>query len=82
AAWRELNPGNQELMLNELSHFLSDMEITKNIGEGEHTIYSILGQKADLVFFTLRDSLEALNEVENRFNKLAIADYLLPTYSY
>lgn len=21
AAWRELNPGNQELMLNELSHF-------------------------------------------------------------
>lgn len=29
AAWRELNPGNQELMLNELSHFLSDMEITK-----------------------------------------------------
>ncbi|EAC7884184.1 hydrogen peroxide-dependent heme synthase [Listeria monocytogenes] len=82
AAWRELNPSNQELMLNELSHFLSDMEITKNIGEGEHTIYSILGQKADLVFFTLRDSLEALNEVENRFNKLAIADYLLPTYSY
>lgn len=41
--WCELNLGNQEFMLNEFSYFLSDMEIIKNIGEGEYIIYSIFG---------------------------------------
>ncbi|MBC2258348.1 hydrogen peroxide-dependent heme synthase [Listeria booriae] len=81
-AFREVSPADRDSMLNELQNFLGDMDITKKMGEGEHTVYSILGQKADLLFFTLRPTLEGLNEVENQLNKLRIADYLLPAYSY
>lgn len=82
SAWRELESSKRKELLTEFSHFLADMELVKNIGDGEHTLYSILGQKADFLFFILRESLEELNEAENRFNKLQIADFLIPTYSY
>ncbi|WP_239256125.1 hydrogen peroxide-dependent heme synthase [Listeria ilorinensis] len=81
-AWREVAENERTRILTEFSHFLGDLEITKKFGEGEQTIYSIVGQKADFVFLTLRPTLEELNEIETRFNKLAIADYLLPVYSY
>ena len=30
----------------------------------------------------LRPEMKELNQIENEFNKLRIADYLIPTYSY
>ena len=31
---------------------------------------------------TLRETPEELHEIETEFNKLAIADFTIPTYSY
>ncbi|MBC1398374.1 hydrogen peroxide-dependent heme synthase [Listeria fleischmannii] len=81
-SWRETSLADRERILKEWNTFLANLEVTKNIGAGEHTLYTILGQKADFVFLVLRETLEELNAVENEFNKLAIADYLVPTYSY
>ncbi|WP_167630172.1 hydrogen peroxide-dependent heme synthase [Listeria valentina] len=81
-SWRELSEAERSRILTEFSKFLSELELTKNIGEGEQTFYSIVGQKADFVFFLLRPTLEDINAIENRFNKLEIADFLIPTYSY
>ncbi|EUJ21377.1 hydrogen peroxide-dependent heme synthase [Listeria aquatica] len=81
-SWRELSEAERSRILTEFSKFLSELELTKNIGEGEQTFYSIVGQKADFVFFLLRPTLEDINAIENRLNKLEIADFLIPTYSY
>lgn len=45
-------------------------------------IYNITGQKADLLLWFLRPEMKSLNHIENEFNKLRIADFLIPTYSY
>ena len=52
------------------------------IHQGDHAIYNITGQKADLLLWFLRPEMKELNQIENEFNKLRIADYLIPTYSY
>ncbi len=49
---------------------------------GSTAIYNIVGQKADLAFMHLRESLEELNNVENEFNKTALAQHTYPVYSY
>ncbi|EUJ33500.1 heme peroxidase [Listeria floridensis FSL S10-1187] len=81
-SWRELSESDRKRILTEFDQFLAELEITKTIGEGEQTLYTIVGQKADFVFFLLRSTLEELNAIENRFNKLEIADFFIPTYSY
>ncbi|MGO2788591.1 MAG: hydrogen peroxide-dependent heme synthase, partial [Staphylococcus saprophyticus] len=38
--------------------------------------------KADILLWALRPEMKDLNAFENEFNKLKIADFLIPTYSY
>ncbi|WP_163654526.1 hydrogen peroxide-dependent heme synthase [Listeria sp. PSOL-1] len=80
--WREASSTTREQALEEFKSFLADLDITKKMGEGDQILYSIVGQKADFVLFLLRPTLEELNAIEMRFNKLAISNYLLPAYSY
>src|SRR5699024_6583355 len=43
---------------------------------------NITGQKADLILWMLRPTIDELNTLELEFNKLAISDFLIPSYSY
>ncbi|WP_254263395.1 chlorite dismutase family protein, partial [Faecalibacterium prausnitzii] len=50
--------------------------------EGSHALYTIIGQKADLVLMVLRPTMEEIQDVEVKMQKLDLYDYLIPTYSY
>ena len=50
--------------------------------EGSHALYTIVGQKADLMMMILRPTMEELNEIETEFNKTKLAEYTIPAYSY
>lgn len=60
-------------------HQWTDAESQK---KGSTVVYSIVGQKADILIMHLRETLEELNELETAFNKSSFANYIVPSYSY
>ncbi|QMV40883.1 hydrogen peroxide-dependent heme synthase [Cohnella cholangitidis] len=81
-AWNAASPAEKDTALNELSKLVSDWEAVEARKEGSLAIYSIVGQKADLIFMHLRETLEELNAIENAFNRSSFAKYTLKEYSY
>lgn len=50
--------------------------------DGSSALFSLLGQKGDLMFVHFRRSLEALNAVELSLRQTGLFAYLQPVYSY
>ncbi|MNW49174.1 putative heme peroxidase [compost metagenome] len=44
--------------------------------EGSLAMYAVVGQKADIMFMHLRETLEELNSVENAFNRSGFAKFV------
>ncbi|MNI09449.1 putative heme peroxidase [compost metagenome] len=81
-AWKAATPDERQQAEHELSAFLQQWQQTENDKLGSTAVYSIVGQKADFMFMHLRETLEELNELENSFNKSALASFTIPVYSY
>ncbi|PPA69698.1 hydrogen peroxide-dependent heme synthase [Jeotgalibacillus proteolyticus] len=81
-SWKRLSSDDRSLAITEFQQFLKKLHIVQDEEQGSHSFYSIVGQKADFMLFILRPTMEELNELENEFNKLTIAEYTIPTYSY
>lgn len=77
-AWKKISEEEREHATKEFLQFLD----TLSAEVGSSACYSILGQKADLMLIALRETPEELSEVETKFVKLAIANYMVPSYSY
>lgn len=82
SALRMLTNEEQDKIVTEFEEFLSRSEAVSEKKEGDHTIYNITGQKADILLWFLRPTVEELNNLENELNKLQISDFLIPEYSY
>lgn len=81
-SWKRASAKERQHAVDELLTFYKEWGRTEEEKQGSTAIYSIIGQKADLVFMHLRPSLEELQELETAFNKTAFADFTIPTYSY
>jgi peroxiredoxin len=81
-AWKSANPEQRKQATDELSTFLQEWQQKENDKLGSTAVYSIVGHKADFVFMHMRETLEELNELENTFNKSALAAFTIPVYSY
>lgn len=81
-AWRQASESERAQAQDELQTFLKDWAGIDADRRGSTAVYSIVGQKADLVFMHLRETLEELNAIETAFNKTAFAQYTIPAYSY
>jgi chlorite dismutase len=81
-AWNAAAPADKDVALTELSKLVSDWEAVEARKEGSLALYSIVGQKADLIFMHLRETLEELNAIENAFNRSSFAKYTRKEYSY
>ncbi|WP_227394536.1 hydrogen peroxide-dependent heme synthase [Jeotgalibacillus aurantiacus] len=81
-SWKRLSSEERTAAIHEFQQFLKKLHEVQDEDQGSHSFYTIVGQKADFVLFILRPTMEELNELENEFNKLTIADYTIPTYSY
>jgi peroxiredoxin len=82
AAWKAATEEERQQALDELLTFIKDWKSTEEKKAGSSAVYSIVGQKADLVFMHLRPTLQELNELETAFNKTRFADFTIPAYSY
>ncbi|MFD2680766.1 hydrogen peroxide-dependent heme synthase [Bacillus seohaeanensis] len=81
-AWKLLPSEDREVAIAEFHRFLNKLNVTQDAKEGSHALYTIVGQKADFMFMILRPTMEELNALENEFNKLKIAEFTIPTFSY
>ncbi|MRG86251.1 hydrogen peroxide-dependent heme synthase [Salinibacillus xinjiangensis] len=82
AAWKEASATERELALAELRNEYEKWQEREQIKLGSFGVYSIVGQKADLMFMHLRPTMEELNEIETAFNKTKFAEFTEPVYSY
>ncbi|AQT84228.1 putative heme peroxidase [Paenibacillus larvae subsp. larvae] len=81
-AWKEAPGELRKQAGQELHAFLHEWQRIEDKKQGSTAVYSIVGQKADLVFMHLRETLEELNELETTFNKSVLASFTIPSYSY
>lgn len=82
ASWKLISQEEREAATAEFITFLEKINQADIDKTGSHAFYTIVGQKADFMLMTLRETMEELNDIEIAFNKLAIADFTIPTYSY
>jgi hydrogen peroxide-dependent heme synthase len=82
ASWKAASAEERADALEDLLQFLRDNVTFEETQQGSSCLYSIVGQKADLLFMNLRPTLQDIGEVEVRFNKTRFADFTVPTYSY
>ncbi|KPL58005.1 MULTISPECIES: hydrogen peroxide-dependent heme synthase [Bacillaceae] len=81
-SWKMLPSEERASAISEFHRFLDRLNSTQDAKEGSHALYTIVGQKADFMLMILRPTMEELNELENEFNKLKIAEFTIPTFSY
>lgn len=75
------NEDRQEIV-KEFQDFLEKLGSVREHHNGDHVLYNVTSQKADILLWVLRPEMQELNAIELALNKLRIADYLIPTYSY
>jgi peroxiredoxin len=81
-AWKQLSSDERQKAIVEFLNIVEKWNKTENANEGSHAIYTVVGQKADLMLMILRPTMEELNEIETEFNKTKLAEYMVPAYSY
>ena len=80
-AWRALSAAEQERIGSAAVKKLQDL--AADPGQNSQTVlFSQLGHKGDLMLIHLRDSVEALNQIELQLAQTDFFDFLEQTYSY
>jgi peroxiredoxin len=82
SAWKTLTSDEREAAIREFLSLVEKWQETEDKEEGSHAIYTIVGQKADIMFMILRPTIEELNDIETALNKTKLAECLVPAYSY
>ncbi|MBD2863328.1 hydrogen peroxide-dependent heme synthase [Paenibacillus oceani] len=81
-AWKRISPEERAKAEDELYTLLAEWNEVEQQKTGSTAFYTIVGQKADIVFMHLRETFDELNELETAFNKTTFAQYTIPVYSY
>ena len=81
-AWNAANAEEKEAARNALLKLVAEWQAVEERKEGSLALYSVVGQKADLIFMHLRETLEELNAIENDFNRSAFGRFTRKEYSY
>ncbi len=81
-SWKLASDEEKKLALEEFQSLLTQWNLTQAESNGSHIIYTIVGQKADLMLMIVRPTMEELGEIETALNKTRFAEYLMPAYSY
>lgn len=81
-SWKTVPEEERQTMVEEFTRFLDKLQQADDDKTGSHAFYTVLGQKADFILMILRPTMDELQALETEFNKLAIADFTVPAYSY
>lgn len=81
-SWKMLEDEERQFAIAEYQAFMDKVNEADENKTGAHALYSIVGQKADLMLMLLRETMDELQELETEYNKLTLVAYTVPTYSY
>jgi peroxiredoxin len=81
-SWKMLTAEERQFAIDEYRAFMEKVNQADENKTGAHALYSIVGQKADLMLMLLRETMDELRELETEYNKLTLVAYTVPTYSY
>ncbi|SIS40997.1 hydrogen peroxide-dependent heme synthase [Salimicrobium flavidum] len=81
-SWKYASTEERQQAINEFQALMETWEAKEDDREGSHAVYTIVGQKADLMMMILRPTVDELNDVETAFNKSKLAEFMTPAYSY
>ncbi|MGK7376535.1 hydrogen peroxide-dependent heme synthase [Planococcus sp. 1R117A] len=81
-SWKMLTDEERQFAIDEFQAFMDKINQADENKTGAHALYSIVGQKADLMLMLLRETMDELRELETEYNKLTLIAYTVPTYSY
>ncbi len=81
-SWKMLEDEERQFAIDEYQAFMDKVNQADENKTGAHALYSIVGQKADLMLMLLRETMDELRELETEYNKLTLVAYTVPTYSY
>ncbi|MCP8968009.1 hydrogen peroxide-dependent heme synthase [Ectobacillus ponti] len=82
SAWKQLSSDERQKAIHEFLNMAEQWNAVQDDNAGSHAIYTVVGQKADIMLMILRPTMEELNDIETAFNKTTLAEYLVPAYSY
>ncbi|QTD40707.1 hydrogen peroxide-dependent heme synthase [Sporosarcina sp. Te-1] len=82
ASWKLISKEERQEAVAEFMTFLDKLQKADDEKTGSHAFYTVVGQKADFMLMMLRPTMDELQQLEAEFNKLTIADYTVPAYSY
>ncbi|GAK03430.1 LOW QUALITY PROTEIN: hemoprotein HemQ [Geomicrobium sp. JCM 19037] len=82
AALKRLPEDERQQIITEFKDMVEDWIDNEQREEASYAVYSIVGQKADLMFMLLRPTMKELNEIENAFNQTRFSEFTIPSYSY
>ncbi|QQK78062.1 heme-dependent peroxidase [Salicibibacter cibarius] len=81
-SWKRVPVDERQEILAEFTAMVDEWIDNEKNEEGSYALYSIVGQKADLMFMLLRPTMEELEQIEKAFNQSRLAEYTIPAYSY
>ena len=81
-AWRAAPERERESAIEEGVAYLDEHERVVDAEEGASAVFSVLGNKADLMIVHFRPTLDALSAAERRFESTAFADFTEQSTSY
>lgn len=83
-AWRNAPEHKQERAIEEGIEYLAAHESVADVDddEGASAVFSVLGDKADLLIVHFRSSLDALSRAERQFEQTALAEFTTQSTSY
>lgn len=81
-SWKLASEEEREEALDSFHKLIEKWEKVEEGKNGSHALYTVVGQKADLMFMFLRPTMEELNELETELNKSKMAEFLIPEHSY
>jgi hydrogen peroxide-dependent heme synthase len=80
--WKNASESERQHALDEFHEIMMKWQKTQDEKKGSHALYSIVGQKADILFMILRPTMKEINVLENEFNKSALSHFMVKAYSY
>ena len=79
AEWHKLDAVARKQIASEAAAFFSEGETRSR---GQSGVFSLLGDKGDLMLIHFRESIEQLKEAELQIQQLKLGDYLEPASSF
>lgn len=80
--WKQASEETRIQAIDELNQLLQRWDQIEEKRDGSHALYSIVGQKADLMFVIFRPTTIELKQAEIELAKTRFADFTKPAFSY